>query len=320
MKNRLRRGFPRIRLVSSAALLLCGLATGCGGPTAKVELPPQGRQVTAMDDIIKGIKADPLAFLRTSLAETQKVYRFATLFQRQERLGLLAELKPIENIRAEYRDRPFSVRFTWLDEGSEYLQCVYVEGQNDNKVLLLQRRGLFGVPPKAQPWDPKLSVVFAKSRNPITDFGPRRMMERTIDRIEQARKVGPVSIRLLGVTEIGPAREPCFALELHYPKDDQFPCKLQDLYIHTQTRLPVGTYLWLTAKTERTERTLDGMYLYVDLNPEASIGDGTFVIDAAPASSTPGNAQRQAKTTSPAAEDGAPLPASTQQGEQQDHE
>lgn len=296
-------------------------AAGCGQSTVKVELPPEGRRLDVAEAELAAIRADPLAFLRKSLAATRQVPRFTTLFQRQERLGLLAELKPVENIRAEYRDTPFSVRFTWLDDDSEYLQCVYIEGRNDNKVLLLQRRGLFGARPKPQPWDPQLSVVFAKSRNPITDFGPRRMMERTIDRIEKAQKVGEVSIRVEGVIPVGPAAEPCFAVELRYPREDPFACKLQDLYIHTQTLLPVGTYLWLPGRPERTDRTLDAMYLYNELDAAQPIDDGTFVIDAVPPEepakpAEPAPAGKRARTSSPAGRQ----PDSTQHEEQQKHE
>jgi len=294
-------------------------AAGCVRPTAKVELPPDARRLEVAEAELAAIRGDPLALLRKSLAATRRVAAFTTLFQRQERLGLLAELKPVENIRAEYRDAPFSVRFTWLDDDSEYLQCVYIEGRNDNKVLLLQRRGLFGARPRPQPWDPQLSVVFAKSRNPITDFGPRRMMERTIDRIEQARKVGEVSIRLEGVTPIGPSEEPCFAVELRYPREDPFACKLQDLYIHTQTLLPVGTYLWLPGRPERTERTLDAMYLYLDLNAAQPIDDDTFVIDAVPPEEPPRRAKR-ASAAKRAASTPAPRPHSAQHEEQQEHQ
>ncbi|MBN2561372.1 MAG: DUF1571 domain-containing protein [Phycisphaerae bacterium] len=272
-----------VRLCQRLVLWLgvMGLAwptAGCG-PKPTIEMPLQGQQVQGHDEVVKRIKADAVKFMEDTLAETRNLQQVTIHFQRQERLGLFAELRPVENIFAEYRDEPFSVRFTWLDEDSEYRQCVYVEGEHGNNVVLLPRRGIFGLPTSEQQLAPSLAVVFGKARNPITDFGPRRLMERTLDRIKKARLQGEVTTRLLPSAEIGPAKEPCFHLEIRYPQGDRYPCKLQDLYIHEQTHLPVGTYLWLPGTPERTEETLDAMYVYSNLNSDVTLGDGHFVIN-----------------------------------------
>ncbi len=231
------------------------------------------------DERSKRIEADPLAYLHRSLEATRKLKSFTTTFLRQERLGLFKQLHPAETIFAEYRDEPYSVRFTWQDPDSEYYQCVYVEGRDDNKVLLLTRHGPFGLPPSVGRWDPRLGVTFAKTRNPITDFGPRRMMERTLDRIEKARPHGPVKIRLIGLTEIGRSRERCFHLEIRYPKGDRYACKLHDLFINTKTNIPVASRLWLPGKSERSDDTLDAQYIYSDIHASDAMTDANFVID-----------------------------------------
>lgn len=270
---------PGYRRLAAALTAVVLTAPGCG-PKPTVDLPVVGQTVEGLDTATKRISADPVRFLEETLAKSRKLGQFETHFQRQERLGLFAELKPLENILAEYRDDPFSVRFTWLDGDSEYKQCVYVHGENDNKVLLLPRKGLFGLPPSIGKYAAKLAVLFGKTRNPITDFGPRRLMERTLARIRKAKAQGEVTIKLLPPTEIGPAKEPCFHLEIQYPEDDAHACKLQDLYIHTQTRLPVATYLWLPGTPRRTEATLDAMYIYAKLTRAVELTDGHFRIDA----------------------------------------
>lgn len=269
--------FNKLRQIIGLTLFVSALA-GCAG--TKGTLPPEVRDVEeGADAVLKRIRANPEGFLHESLAEAAKLKHYTARFQRQERLGLLAELKPTENILAECREHPFSVRFTWQDADSEYAQCVYVQGQNDNKVVLLPRKGLLGLPPAPQAFAPSLSVLFGKSRNPITDFGPRRMLERTLDRIAKARKKGEVQMRVLTTTEIGPAKEPCYHIEIRFPQGDEFPCKLQDLYIHMQTRIPTATWLWLPGKPERAEETLDGMYIYASIDPGATVNDSSFVID-----------------------------------------
>jgi hypothetical protein len=253
-----------------------GISAGCARPAVNI---PAGVRIEGYDEASKRIAANPVKFLEESLEEARKIKAFTATFQRQERLGLLRELKPQENIAAEYRDRPFSVRFTWQDEESEYRQCVYVKGKHDGKVLLLPRKGAMGQPPKTQAYPPSFAMLFAKSRNPITDFGVRRLLERTLDRIAKAEKVGEVSIKLRDPTEIGPDKEPCFYLELRYPAGDPFPCKLQDLYISARTKLPVATYLWLPGKIERCDATLDGMYVYSNLRAVEHLVDSHFKIE-----------------------------------------
>lgn len=251
-------------------------AAGCAKP--HVDLP-SGVSIEGYETATKRINADPIAYLNECLTETQKLKSFTLLFQRQERLGLIPQLKDQENIRAEYRDEPFSVKFTWLDEDSEYRQCVFVKGKNKGQVLLAPRHGVLGQPPAVQKYPVEFAVFFQKARNPITDFGPRRMMERILDRIEKARKLGAVAIKLAGAAEIGPEKEPCFHLELRYPPKDPYACKLQDLYISIATHLPVATYLWLPRKEERTEATLDGMYSYSGVNADVDHTDAVFVLD-----------------------------------------
>lgn len=299
MENSMRRSW----LIFAAAW---AGAAGCARPHVDV---PSGASVEGYESAAQRIKKEPVAYLYESLSATQRLKSFTTHFQRQERLGLIPQLKEQENIRAEFRDDPFSVRFTWMDDDSEYQQCVFVKGRNDNKVLLVPRKGVLGQPPAVQKYPASYAVLFQKARNPITDFGPRRMMERILDRIEKARKVGDVAIKLVGAAEIGPRKEPCFHLELRYPPKDQFACKLQDLYISIQTHLPVATYLWLPAKEERTEASLDGMYAYNGLDDGVDHSDGVFVLDCVKKGKSRTGGVKTAKTSAVDAPTGAPQAA-----------
>jgi len=284
---RIKRRLGRIAKCAFVLAALPAVAPGCAKPEVSI---PAGARIEGYDALARQIAADPMAFLQECFVATKALDAFTTHFQRQERLGILRELRPMENITAEYRNRPFSVRFTWRDEKSEYRQAAYVQGREDNKVLLLPRKGALGLPPTVQRFPVSFAVLFQKARNPITDFGPRRMMERTIDRIVKAKAIGDVSIQLRDATEIGPSKEPCFHFEIRYPPKDEFPCKLQDLYVHTRTRLPVATYLWLPGREERTDETLDGMYVYSNLDPDVVLTDAHFVIAA-----DPGRAGKQSR-------------------------
>lgn len=260
--------------------IVLSAAQGCGGPPPIIR--QTGESIEGYDEMRERIRKDPVAFLEESYAAARKLDGFSTGFMRQERLGVLGQLRPVENMIADYRTDPLSVRFTWTDPDSEYLQAVYVQGKHGDKVRLLPRYGMFGLPAKAENYPPHWAVLFGKSKFPIMDFGPRRLLQKTLERIKAAKAFGGVKITLKDATEMGDTKEPCFHLELRYPKDDAFKPKLQDLYIHTETRLPVATFLWLPdgGELERTGATLDAMYQYSGMNPAAEITDETFVIDA----------------------------------------
>jgi len=269
-----------LRHVSRIVVLVGLFATLTPGCTQKVEIVQTGPLAESPEAAMKRIKDDPVRFFEQTLAKTRKIKTLRMKFERQERLGLFRELKPIEHIIAEYRDQPFSVRFTWTDPGSDYRQCVYIQGKNKDRVALLPRKGLFGLPPSVGNYAPQLGVTFSKTRNPITDFGPRRMMERTLDRIEKAKPFGGTKITLLGIKEIGPAKEPCYEFQLVFPPGDEYPAKLQDLYIHTRTGLPVATFVWQSKDLVRSSETLEAMYLYGEMEPNVALPEGAFVIDA----------------------------------------
>lgn len=267
----------RIRSHIGSALLMM-IFCGFGCAPAKMEMQV-GSTIEGYDAKVKQVSDNPVEYLKTCLTASEGIKEFKTNFIRQERLGLFKELKPQEDIIAEYRDEPFSIRFTWRDDESEYRQCVYVHGRDNNMVALMPRKGLFGLPPSVQRYPAEFAVKFGKARNPITDFGPRRMMERILDRIAKAEPVGGVGIVLRPPTEIGPEKEPCFHLEIRYPEKDEFACKLQDLYINIQTNLPVATYLWLPGKDERCDETLDALYMYSGLQPNVQLTDANFQIE-----------------------------------------
>lgn len=254
-------------------------ASGCGASTISTareisEIPP------GTEEEVAAIKANPLAYMNQSLVEARKVRSAKIKFQRQERLGLVPELRPVEHIDTNFREEPFSVRFTWTNDNSQYLQAVYIQGQNNNRVALLPRKGLLGLKPSIASYPVEFAVTFQQAKKPVTDFGPRLMLERLFDRVTKAEPFGGAKIQYAGSAVVGPGEELCHHIELLFPKGDEFACKLIDLYINTETRLPVGVYLWLTEEQRvRTPKTLDAMYIYGQLEPNPQLAESDFVID-----------------------------------------
>ena len=234
----------------------------------------------APDDPAAAVAADPVKFLRECLPRAKNLQSYTCTFIRQERLGMFKKLMPVEVMAADYRAEPLSVRLTWDNPESEFMQCAYVAGRDDGKVQTLPRKGLLGAQPSVEKYDPALGVTFGKTRNLITDFGSKRMAERLVERIDKAGKLGGVKATYKGEAAVGPHAETCYLIEMRFPEKDEYPNKLLDLYICKKRLVPIATFMYLPGTPERCEKTLDASYVYAGIEPAAPVNDARFEIDA----------------------------------------
>ncbi|MCK6486320.1 MAG: DUF1571 domain-containing protein [Phycisphaerae bacterium] len=254
-----------------SAILLCAAALfsgGCVAPQAQYDL---GALRPGSDEEIRVIAEEPMAYLRQAERRCAPLDQYRVTFHRQERLGLIPRLAELERMDAVYRARPLSVKFTWLDADSEYREALYVEGQHEDKVCLLPRNGMFGLPPVVSRFRPEDAMAFGKARNSIKDFGVHRMLVRTLKRINDARSLGDVSLKYVGRRDLESID--VYHFEARYPQRDPYPNKRQDLFFEVARGLPVGTMLWLPSDE------LDALYFYLNLTtPSAPFGDDVFTI------------------------------------------
>lgn len=264
------RGSNLVRCLGTLVGLYVGLTAGCAKPTVKgperIETP-EARY--ARDG--QRIEADPVAFLREVQKKVVAFDQYRLTFYRQERWGIPAALGPMEEIQAVFRARPFSVHFAWNDEKMPFYESVYVQGQNDSKLIVRERKGAFlFVPPQVRVLDPMFPVKIGKAKNPITDFGLARIMERTLLPFEnpEIRKV--TTIKYVGVVNLDPINRPVHYLRIERPKTPGLAYTRQDFYIDAETLLPAGTDLWLPGNE------LDVRYRYTQVDPSVTLTDADF--------------------------------------------
>ena len=218
----------------------------------------------------------PMAVLAEAHRASKGVMTARMIFHRQERLGLFKTLQPAERMSAVLRESPFSVRFDWLSSDSEIIACVYVENENAGNVLIHHRYGLFGGPGPVIPYAPGLAVVFQKAKLPITQFGPRRVMDALMTRVEGAHALGGVVARYVGREPVGPAHELCDHVALRFPTDDPHPAKQVDVYISVSHRLPVMLELWLDSEPSQEAGRLDARYMFYEIEINPPVADDEF--------------------------------------------
>jgi hypothetical protein len=247
---------------------------GCGEP---VKTPIAHAAQTAEPDadrVADEIRADPVRYLESCLERCKKIDELTTTLYRQERLGIVPSLRPVERLLAKWRRSPLSIKLDMPDETSEYAQSLYIEGTHDNKLGVLPRRGLLGLPPTLGYFPVKWSVTFYKAKNLITDFGPQRMLERTLEKVHLARseKIPGQIVAYKGVVELEVSGQLVHHIEIVNPVHPSFRHAKQDLYIDMKLQIPAGTHLW--TKIDQ----LDAMYLYAEMNLSPSLTDEDFKI------------------------------------------
>ncbi len=261
------------RTASFALAAIVGLQmsmSGCGTAvmqTAGATARPAGRFAAEG----KRIEADPVAYLRELYRRCEALEQYRLTFYRQERVGSLVQtLTPMERMEALFRKKPFSVKFTWNAPDADYYETVYVEGQNDNKLLLRERKGIFPFPPQVRAIDPALPAKLGKARNAITDFGLARVSRRSLIPFEDPALAKVMTICYEGVVDLDPTGRPAHQLVIKRPPTPGYAYTRQDFYIDAETLLPAGTDLWLKSGD------LGARYRYVDIRTDVQLTDSDF--------------------------------------------
>ncbi len=216
------------------------------------------------------IKADPVAYLREVKQRCAALEQYRLTFYRQERLGLIPTLGPVERIRAAFRREPFSVKFEWDDETMPYFESVYATGHNDNQVIVRERRGLFPFPPQVRIIHVDLPVTLGMAKNPITAFGLAQMAARTLAACEDPALADVMTMTYDGVAELELIDRTAHHLRIERPPTPGYLYTRQDFYVDSETGWPAGTDLWLK------DGQLDARYRYAEIEINVQLTDADF--------------------------------------------
>lgn len=207
------------------------------------------------------IAEQPLAFLvQCQEKYASQVKGYVCTFRKRERVG--GKLLEPEKIEAHFRQAPFSVHMRWLEGGAGASAVLYVEGENDGKLLARPKLRFLPIMSK------QIDGAEAKqsSRFPISRFGMAKGLDSTIASMQRAQARGALHLTYLGkekVAELGD-RECYKFLRTPYepPEDDEL--NEYTLYVDCQTWLQSGSVL----KNAAGELIAEYWFRDVRLNPE----------------------------------------------------
>lgn len=255
------------------ALALAALG-GCAQRDGEITgrpAPIVGEETPELRAAAQAVQRDPVAYLHRVQQRCAELDAYTLCFTRYERRGLLRILHGPEHIDAWFRQEPFSVRLSWTDPDIKYGESAYVAGRHDDKVRFTTRWWVPPLlpPPRINTVDLKTPVIWGESRQPMTDFGLERLMDRTLASLAAAGEAAEVSY--LGIAEMPHGHDRVHHLRLTYP-DGWEPVPVQELYVALGRDLPRGTELL------HADGKLEAAYFYDDIDVDIELSDEDFLL------------------------------------------
>lgn len=228
-------------------------------------VPDHGQALPSLADMERLAKQDPIAFLENCLLRyAREVKGYSLTLKKQERIN--GTNYPREIIEVHFRDQPHSVHFTWREGARLAEKVLYVEGENDGK-MLARPRGLAArlVAGDIVARDVDGPDARQSGRYPLSEFGLKKSCARTLAAWKEARRAGNLDIEYVGVHKVKELDDRvCWVLRHTTREPNAEGVKETTIYVDTQTWLQTGVLL------KDGEGLVIGAYYFCDirLNPK----------------------------------------------------
>jgi hypothetical protein len=188
------------------------------------------------------------------------------LLQKQERLDGVLEKK--ELIDVWFKDQPHSVLMKWREGARLAGRALYVEGENQRagKSMIVVRPAGIASFIKSVEKDPNGKDAEKSGRYPISQFGLKMALQRTLKSWKDAKKADNLNVEYLGVKKVEDlgGRE-CWVLHNRYKEPEgKDQIKEETFSFDPENWLMVGVLL----KNKDNELVAGYYFRDVELNPK----------------------------------------------------
>lgn len=214
--------------------------------------------------------APAIKLARASRKSLESVRDYRCMFIKRELLnGALAA----QTMELKLREEPFSVYLKCLEPNAGR-EILFVQGQNDNKLLAHEGSGLkslVGTVPLAL----DAPQVRAENRHPITEIGMRNLIDKVITQWEYEGQFGETTVQYFPEARIGGVS--CPAIECTHPVPRrQFQYHLSRLYIDATSNLPVRIENYAFPAAQGQEPLLVEEYTYLKVQANVGLTNNDF--------------------------------------------
>lgn len=238
------------------------------GPVFR-DVADSGNPLPSAEEMERLAKSDPVSFVQECIRRyDREVQGYTVELSKQERLE--GHLHPREVMDVAFREKPFSVLMRWREGTRRASAVLYVKGENRDQILV-RPAGLLSVAGIVAR-DPKGAEARNSGRYPLTEFGIKIGMQRTLASWDKAKKANALHVQFLGVkkiTELGD--RPCCVLRRRHPDAPTAEGVIEsNLFFDKDSWLQVGTLL------KGKENKLIGEYFFRNIKINADFPDDTF--------------------------------------------
>jgi len=259
------------------------------------ELEKDGHPLPDALGMQKLAREDPVAFLENCIRYYDRdVHGYRLIMQKQERVPTRLpiekrKLQRKEVIEVCFKDKPHSVFMHWLEGERLADRCLYVEGENDD-MILVHPSGLAGKFVKFVKRKVDGPEAQESGRYTLNLFGIKNGTLRTLTFCKKAQEKGTLHVEYYGADgqwhACGPqanvslgeqkvaqaGNRSCYVLRRHYTEPENDGVMELTLYIDKQNWLQVGSIVEGKAEEQNGKRYLIGEYYFrdIELNPQFS--------------------------------------------------
>jgi len=197
--------------------------------------------LSTKDRLVQLAQSDHIALLKWAMDQYDKnVQDFTVTLLKQERIN--GKLQKQETISVKFKDEPFSVYMQWLENAGKIDKLLYVEGQNDNQMVVHPSGLLSWI--KSVKRSPQDEQVRKTSRRTCDQFGFYRSMESILSVYELAKKNQELQTVYVGQTTV--LGRPCVSIERLLPPHAEFPYARLVMDFDAEYALPISiaSYDW----------------------------------------------------------------------------
>ncbi len=247
-----------------------GLALGCTspppdpGPHAEIATwTDDGKELPAESQMARLARTEPIAFLDACIARyDREVKGYRCTLIKQERIN--GELHKPEEVRVAFREEPFSVLMEWRKNENKAKRVLFVKGENKDMIVVLPA----GLAALSGLWERPVdgAEAMASSRYPISEFGIRLGMLRTLAPWRAAAKRDTLKIEYLGEQKVPELDgRVCYVLKrVGYEKPEDDGITEATYFFDKETWLQTGSIL----KGEGGKTIATYFFRDIELNPK----------------------------------------------------
>ena len=227
-----------------------------------------GNPAHNLTHMVELAKADHISLIKWAMANYDKTIRdYAGVLHKQERINGL--LKKPEKILFWFREAPYSVVMKWKENAGRIDKLLYVEGQNNNK-MIVHPTGTFAWL-KSVKRKPRCKDATKTSLRTCDEFGFYKSLESVLKMYKLAEVENRLQMKYLGKTVISGRQ--CITVEAKLDAKQNYPRAKIVMSFDCENALPLSLTYY-----DRDDKVLS-KYHFTDLKLNMKIDDKTFKPD-----------------------------------------